>query len=37
MGSFNKFMKSRKAKHGTVAMAITALVIVIVIIVNIIV
>ena len=30
-------MKSRKAKHGTVAMAITALVIVMVIIVNIIV
>ena len=36
-GGFKKFMKSRKAKHGTVAMAITALVIVMVIIVNIIV
>ena len=35
-GKFKKFMKSRKAKHGTVAMAITALVIVMVIVLNII-
>lgn len=35
-GKFKKFMKSRKAKHGTVAMAITALVIVMVIVFNII-
>ena len=35
-GIFKKFMKSRKAKHGTVAMAITALVIVMVIVLNII-
>ena len=35
-GKFKKCMKSRKAKHGTVAMAITALVIVMVIVLNII-
>ena len=35
-GKFKKFMKSREAKHGTVAMAITALVIVMVIVLNII-
>lgn len=35
-GKFKKLMKSRKAKHGTVAMAITALVIVMVIVLNII-
>lgn len=35
-GKFKKFMKSRKAKQGTVAMAITALVIVMVIVLNII-
>lgn len=35
-GKFKKFMKSRQAKHGTVAMAITALVIVMVIVLNII-
>lgn len=35
-GKFKKFMKSRKARHGTIAMAITALVIVMVIVLNII-
>lgn len=35
-GSFKKFLKSRKAKHGTVAVAITAVVIVMVIVLNII-